>query len=159
MYVLIAGGGKVGANLIRSLLRAGHEVTLIEQKPYRFDKLEAEFEHQVIRGDATELFVLERAGITRPPDLLVAATGDDEDNIVICQLARERYGVGNVIARINDPRNQAYFDLLGISPTVPPPAIKTYIDAGTSSSERRTAETSVSIAADVGHTICSPFVA
>ena len=118
MYVLIAGGGKVGANLIRSLLRAGHEVTLIEQKPYRFDKLEAEFEHQVIRGDATELFVLERAGITRPPDLVVAATGDDEDNIVICQLARERYGVGNVIARINDPRNQAYFDLLGISPTV-----------------------------------------
>ena len=115
MYVLIAGGGKVGANLIRSLLRAGHEVTLIEQKPYRFDKLEAEFEHQVIRGDATELFVLERAGITRPPDLLVAATGDDEDNIVICQRARERYGVGNVIARINDPRNQSYFDLLGIS--------------------------------------------
>ena len=72
----------------------------------------------MIRGDATELFVLERAGITRPPDLLVAATGDDEDNIVICQLARERYGVGNVIAPNNDPRNQAYFDLLGISPTV-----------------------------------------
>jgi trk system potassium uptake protein TrkA len=118
MYVLIAGGGKVGANLIRSLLRAGHEVTLIEQKPYRFDKLEAEFEHQVIRGDATELFVLERAGIKRPPDLVVAATGDDEDNIVICQLAREKYGVRNVIARINDPRNQPYFDLLGISPTV-----------------------------------------
>ena len=120
MYVLIAGGGKVGANLIRSLLRAGHEVTLIEQKPYRFDVLEAEFEHQVIRGDATELFVLERAGIRRPPDIVVAATGDDEDNIVICQLARERYGVGNVIARINDPRNQPYFDLLGISPTVNP---------------------------------------
>src|SRR5512146_3205131 len=118
MYVLSAGGGKVGANLIRSLLRAGHEVTLIERHQWRFDKLEAEFEHQVIRGDATELFVLERAGITRPPDLLVAATGDDEDNIVICQLARERYGVGNVIARINDPRNQPYFDLLGISPTV-----------------------------------------
>jgi trk system potassium uptake protein len=118
MYVLIAGGGKVGANLIRSLLRAGHEVTLIEQKPYRFDKLEAEFEHQVIRGDATELFVLERAGIKRPPDLLIAATGDDEDNIVIGQLAREKYGVAKVIARINDPRNQPYFDLLGISPTV-----------------------------------------
>src|SRR3954469_10418211 len=118
MYVLIAGGGKVGANLIRSLLQAGHEVTLIEQKPYRFDKLEAEFEHQVIRGDATELFVLERAGVRRPPDLLVAATGDDEDNIIICQLAREKFGVANVIARINDPRNQPYFDLLGISPTV-----------------------------------------
>jgi len=118
MYVLIAGGGKVGANLTRSLLRAGHELTLIEQVPYRFDKLEAEFEHQVIRGDATELHVLERAGIKRPPDLLVAATGDDEDNIVICQLAREKYGVNKVIARINDPPNQPYFDLLGISPTV-----------------------------------------
>ena len=118
MYVLIAGGGKVGANLTRSLLRSGNEVTLIEQKPYRFNKLEAEFEHQVIRGDATEIFVLERAGIKRPPDLLVAATGDDEDNIIICQMAREKYGVDNVIARINDPRNQPYFDLLGISPTV-----------------------------------------
>jgi trk system potassium uptake protein TrkA len=118
MYILIAGGGKVGANLTRSLLRDGHELTLIEQKSYRYDKLEAEFEHQAIRGDATELFVLERAGIKRPPDLVVAATGDDEDNIVICQLAREKYGVEKVIARINDPRNQPYFDLLGISPTV-----------------------------------------
>jgi trk system potassium uptake protein TrkA len=118
MYILIAGGGKVGTNLTRSLLREGHEVTLIEQRPYRFEKLEAEFEHQVIRGDATEIFVLERGGIKRPPDLLVAATGDDEDNIIIGQIAREKYGVGNVIARINDPRNQPYFDLLGISPTV-----------------------------------------
>ncbi|MFL5927954.1 MAG: potassium channel family protein [Gaiellaceae bacterium] len=118
MYILIAGGGKVGTNLMRSLLREGHEVTLIEQRPYRFEKLEAEFEHQVIRGDATEIFVLERAGIKRPPDLLVAATGDDEDNIIIGQISREKYGVGNVIARINDPRNQPYFDLLGISPTV-----------------------------------------
>ena len=111
MYVLIAGGGKVGANLMRSLLRSGNEVTLIEQKPYRFSKLEAEFEHQVIRGDATELFVLERAGIKRPPDLLVAATGDDEDNIVICQLARERYGVAKVIARINDPRDHVRIEI------------------------------------------------
>jgi trk system potassium uptake protein TrkA len=118
MYVMIAGGGKVGANLMRSLLRTGNEVTLIEQRGYRFDKLEAEFEHQVLRGDATELFVLERAGIKRPPDLVIAATGDDEDNIVIGQLAREKYGVEKVIARINDPRNQSYFDLLGISPTV-----------------------------------------
>src|SRR5215472_5927210 len=118
MYVLIAGGGKVGANLTRSLLRSGNEVTLIEQKPYRFDKLEAEFEHQVHRGDATELFVLERAGIKRPPDVVVAVTGDDEDNIVICQLARDRYGVETIIARVNDPRNQPYFDLLGITPTV-----------------------------------------
>ena len=118
MYVLIAGGGKVGSNLARTLIRAGHEVTLIEQRPIRFDTLEAEFEHQVHKGDATELFVLERAGIKRPPDIVVAVTGDDEDNMVICQLARERYCVETVIARVNDPRNQPYFDLLGISPTV-----------------------------------------
>ena len=118
MYVLIAGGGKIGANLARSLLELGHEVTLIEQRRERFERLEGEFEHRAQLGDATELFVLERAGIQRPPDLVIAVTGDDEDNMVICQLAREVYGVGKVIARVNDPRNQEHFDLLGISPTV-----------------------------------------
>src|ERR671930_548303 len=120
MYVLIAGGGKIGANLARSLLRDGHghEVTLIEQRRDRYDRLEQEFEHQVQMGDATEIHVLERAGIARPPDVVVAVTGDDEDNLIICQLAREKYGVGKVVARVNDPRNQAHFDLLGISATV-----------------------------------------
>src|SRR6266567_949552 len=118
MYALIAGGGKVGENLTRSLLRLGHEITLVEQRGDRFERLEDELEHVVIQGDATELFVLERAGIARPPDVVVAVTGDDEDNIVICQIAREKYGVEKVIARVNDPRNQAHFDLLGISPTV-----------------------------------------
>ncbi len=118
MYVIVAGRGKVGANVARSLLRLGHEVTLIEQERDRFERLEDEFEHQVQRGDATELHVLERAGIARPPDIVLALTGDDEDNLVIAQLARERYGVQQVIARVNDPRNQAHFDLLGISPTV-----------------------------------------
>jgi trk/ktr system potassium uptake protein len=119
MYILIAGGGKVGANLARVLLGDGkHEVTLIEQRRDRFERLELEFEHQVLLGDATELYVLERAGIARPPDVVAALTGDDEDNLIICQLAKEKYGVANVIARVNDPRNQAHFDLLGISPTV-----------------------------------------
>ena len=119
MYILIAGGGKVGANLARVLLGDGkHEVTLIEQRRDRFERLEPEFEHQVLLGDATELYVLERAGIARPPDVVAALTGDDEDNLIICQLAKEKYGVPNVIARVNDPRNQAHFDLLGISPTV-----------------------------------------
>jgi trk system potassium uptake protein TrkA len=118
MYLLIAGGGKVGSNLARTLIRDGHEATLIEQRDGRYAQLETEFEHQVHKGDATELYVLERAGIERPPDLVVAVTGDDEDNVVICQLARDRYGVPGVIARVNDPRNQPYFDLLGISPTV-----------------------------------------
>jgi trk system potassium uptake protein TrkA len=118
MYVLIAGGGKVGANVMRSLLRLGHECTLIEQRRERFERLEDEFEHMVQHGDATELFVLERAGIGRPPDLVLALTGDDEDNMVICQLAREKYGVDKVVARVNDPRNQVHFDLLGITQTV-----------------------------------------
>src|SRR5919204_3813097 len=120
MYILIAGGGKVGANLARSLLRDGHnhEVTLIEQRRDRYERLEGEFEHQGQLGDATELFVLERAGIARPPDVVAAVTGDDEDNLIICQLAREKYGARKVVARVNDPRNQVHFDLLGISPTV-----------------------------------------
>jgi trk system potassium uptake protein TrkA len=96
----------------------GHEVTIVEQSRERFVQLEEDFEHAAIVGDATELFVLERAGIARPPDLVVAVTGDDEDNMVICQMARERYGAQKTIARVNDPRNQAHFDLLGISPTV-----------------------------------------
>src|SRR6184192_1215308 len=118
MYVLIAGGGKAGANVMRTLLRNGHEATSIEQKRDRFDRLEAEFEHQAMLGDATELFVLEQAGITRPPDLVLALTGDDEDNMVISQIAKEKHGVPKVIARVNDPRNQPHFDLLGISPTI-----------------------------------------
>jgi trk system potassium uptake protein len=118
MYVLVAGGGKVGANVTRSLLGWGHEVTLIEQRRDRFERLEDEFEHRVQLGDATELFVLERAGIRRPPDIVVAVTGDDEDNMIICQIAKEKYGVEKVIARVNDPRNQEHFDLLGVSPTI-----------------------------------------
>jgi trk system potassium uptake protein len=118
MYVVIAGGGKVGANLTRSVRDLGHEVTLIEQRHERFETLEEEFEHRAQLGDATELFVLERAGLARPPDLVVAVTGDDEDNMIICQIAKEKYGVEKVIARVNDPRNQPHFDLLGVSPTV-----------------------------------------
>src|SRR5438552_18998073 len=118
MYVLIAGGGKAGANVMRTLLRNGHEATIIEQDRTRFERLEGEFEHQAMQGDATELFVLEKAGVKRPPDLVLALTGDDEDNMVIAQIAKEKYGVPKVIARVNDPRNQPHFDLLGISPTI-----------------------------------------
>jgi trk system potassium uptake protein TrkA len=119
MYILVAGGGKVGANFARTLLKDGkREVTLIEHRRDRYERLEQELEHHVLLGDATEIHVLERAGIARPPDVVAALTGDDEDNLVISQLAREKYDVPKVIARVNDPRNQAHFDLLGISPTV-----------------------------------------
>jgi trk system potassium uptake protein TrkA len=96
----------------------GHEVTLIEQRPERFATLEEEFGALVLRGDATEISVLERAGIARPPELLLAVTGDDEDNLVISQIGKEGYGVPKAIARVNDPRNQEHFDLLGISQTL-----------------------------------------
>jgi trk system potassium uptake protein len=118
MFLIVVGGGKVGVNVARTLLDMKHEVALIEQDRGRFVKLEEEFEHRAVYGDGTELFVLERAGIARPPDIVVAVTGDDEDNIVIGQLAREKFGVGKVVARINDPRNEPHFDLLGVSPTV-----------------------------------------
>jgi len=118
MYIIVAGGGKVGANVTRSLLAMGHEVTMIEQRPDRFARLEEEFGPVVLRGDATEISVLERAGIARPPELLFAVTGDDEDNLVISQIGKEGYGVGKAIARVNDPRNQPHFDLLGIRQTV-----------------------------------------
>jgi trk system potassium uptake protein len=118
MFVIVVGGGKVGVSVTRTLLDLNHEVVLVEQDRFRFERLEEEFEHRAIYGDGTELFVLERAGIARPPDIVVAVTGDDEDNIIICQLAREQYGVAKVVARVNDPRNEPHFDLLGISPTV-----------------------------------------
>jgi len=118
MYVIVAGGGKVGSNVARSLLEMGHEVTLIEQRPDRFARLEEEFGPVVMRGDATEISVLERAGLARPADLVFAVTGDDEDNLVISQIAKEGYGVRKAIARVNNPRNQQHFDLLGITQTV-----------------------------------------
>src|SRR3990172_2567663 len=118
MYAIVAGGGKGGSNVARSLLAMGHEVTLIEQERGRFEQLEAELGVVVLEGDATEIHVLERAGIARPPDIVLAVTGDDEDNLVISQLAKEGYGVPKAIARVNDPRNQQHFDLLGITQTV-----------------------------------------
>jgi trk system potassium uptake protein len=118
MFVIVVGGGKVGVNVARKLLGMGQEVVVVEQDRQRYPSLEEEFEHRAILGDGTEMFVLEQAGAKRPPDVLVAVTGDDEDNMVICQLAREAYGVPKVVARVNDPRNQQHFDLLGISPTV-----------------------------------------
>ncbi len=118
MFVMIVGGGKVGTNVTRTLRRLNHEIVLIEQDERRFESLEDEFQHEALYGDGTELHVLEQAGIKRPPDIVVAVTGDDEDNIVICQLAKERYDVPKVVARVNDPRNHELFDLLGIVPTV-----------------------------------------
>jgi trk system potassium uptake protein TrkA len=117
MYVVIAGAGKVGWNLARELMAKGHEVTVIESQRARYLTVEQELEHAIQYGDATELWVLERAGINRA-DLTIAVTGDDEDNLLICQIAKEKYLCARIIARVNNPRNRQYFELLGIQPAV-----------------------------------------
>jgi len=117
MYVVVAGGGKVGWNLARELMGKGHEVTLLESARERYLTIEQELEHAVQYGDATELWVLERAGIQRA-DLVIAVTGDDEDNMLICQMAKEKYLCERIIARVNNPRNRQWFELLGIQPAV-----------------------------------------
>jgi trk system potassium uptake protein TrkA len=117
LYVIIAGAGKVGWNLARELMETGHEVTLVEQDRRRYLTVEQELEHAVQYGDATELWVLERAGIQRA-DLVIAVTGDDEDNLLICQVAKEKYLCDRIIARCNNPRNLSHFRLLGIQPAV-----------------------------------------
>jgi trk system potassium uptake protein TrkA len=117
VYVIIAGAGKVGLNLARELQDKGHEITLIEQDRRQFLRIEDELEHAAHYGDASELWVLERAGIQRA-DLVIAVTGDDEDNILICQVAREKYLCERIVARVNNPRNLQHFKLLGIQPAV-----------------------------------------
>jgi trk system potassium uptake protein len=117
MYVLIVGAGKVGWNLARELFQKDHEVTVVESDPSRYAQVEEELEHSVHFGDGSELWVLERAGIERA-DLVIAVTGDDEDNILISQVAREKYGVERIVARCNNPRNLQHFELLGIKPAV-----------------------------------------
>jgi trk system potassium uptake protein TrkA len=117
MYVILVGAGKVGWNLARELLEKGNEVTLIESDRDRYLTVEQELEHNIQYGDASELWVLERAGISRA-DMVIAVTGDDEDNMLICQVAKEKYLVDRIIARVNNPRNREHFELLGIRPLV-----------------------------------------
>ena len=118
MYVIIAGAGKVGWNLARELIAKDQEVTLIESDHRRYRTVEEELEHAVQYGDATELWILERAGIQRA-DLVIAVTGDDEDNILICQVAKEKYGCrANRGARQQPRATWMHFKLLGIQPAV-----------------------------------------
>ncbi len=117
MYAIIVGAGKVGRNLARELIDRGHEVSVIESSRECYLAIEDEFEHAAQYGDATELWVLERAGIQRA-DLVIAVTGDDEDNMLVCQVAKEKYLCDRIIARVNNPRNHDHFRLLGIQPAV-----------------------------------------
>lgn len=117
MYVIIAGGGKVGFHLGKQLMQEGHEVLIVEKDPKTADFLAEVFGDVVLNADACEVRSMTEAGMGRA-NVVVAVTGDDEDNLVICQIAKRKFGVPRTIARVNDPKNEELFQELGIDQTV-----------------------------------------
>jgi trk/ktr system potassium uptake protein len=117
VFIVVAGAGKVGYHLARALV-ADHEVLVIELDPSRVDFIAEELGTDVImQGDACDAATMERAGMERA-DLVVAATGDDDDNLTFCQIAKARFNVPRAVARINNPQNEGLFRQLGIDSTV-----------------------------------------
>ncbi len=109
MKVLIVGGGQVGSYLANLLLKDGHAVTLVEERPKQLALLRQELpEGTVVAGGFTDPLVLEKAGITQA-NVVVAVTSKDEENLVISTLARFEFGVKRVIARVNNPQNSWAF--------------------------------------------------
>ena len=119
MYIIIGGGGEIGYYLTKSLLNQGHEVLLLEKGRTRFKGLAEELGQAVVRGDACEARTMEEVGASRA-DVVIAVTGEDEDNLVICQMAKQHFKVGRTIARLNNPKHELIFQKLGIDITVSP---------------------------------------
>lgn len=117
MYIIIVGGGKVGYYLAKTLLQSEHEILIVERDKRRGDIIASDLGDIVLRGDGTDSIVMEQAGMARA-DLAIAVTGDDEDNLMICQMAKKKFAVKRTIARINNPKNEHIFKLLGIDNTV-----------------------------------------
>ncbi len=117
MYIVIVGGGRVGKDLAKLLLPEGHDVVLMERDERVAEQLSMEFDALVIEGDGTELDYLKDAGLNRA-DALVAVTGDDKANLIICQLADEIFKVPTIVGRVNNPKNEAVFTQLGVENTV-----------------------------------------
>ena len=126
MKVVVTGGGAVGRHLAADLAARGHEVTLIEQHKPTVDDLRAELEGVTVElGDACEPWVLERADLSST-EVVVAATGDDEDNLVTALLAKQEFAVPRVLARVNHPKNEWLFtEQWGVDQAVSPPHILT----------------------------------
>jgi trk system potassium uptake protein TrkA len=117
MFIIVAGAGKVGYHLARALI-ADHEVLIIELDPERVEFVGGELGTDVImQGDACDAATMERAGMERA-DLVVAATGEDDDNLTFCQISKARFDVPRTVARINNPQNELLFRQLGIDSTV-----------------------------------------
>jgi trk system potassium uptake protein TrkA len=119
MFVLVVGGGKVGYYLTKELIEAGHEVVLMEKDRTRADQIADEIGSIVIPHDGCEGKYLGEAGCNRA-DIVAAVTGDDEDNLVICQMARHHFNVPRTIARVNNPKNELLFKNLGVDEIISP---------------------------------------
>ena len=119
MFVLVVGGGKVGYYLAKELLDSGHEVALMEKDPDRARQIADEIGSIVIAHDGCEGKYLGEAGANRA-DAIAAVTGDDEDNLVICQMAKHHFDVPRTIARVNNPKNEALFRHLGVDELISP---------------------------------------
>jgi|SRR5579875_1793368 len=117
MYIIVVGAGKVGFYLTRALLSEGQEVVVIEKDPVKADRITTALGGTAITGDGAEVSTLELAGASRA-NVIAAVTGDDEDNLVIAQVAKARFNVPRTIARINNPKNEFIFTKLGIDATV-----------------------------------------
>jgi trk system potassium uptake protein TrkA len=117
VYIIVAGGGKVGYYLSQHLLAEGHEVLLIERNPERVVEINDVLGAVAMTGDAAEAATLVAAGAPRA-DVVIAVTGEDEDNLVISQVAREKFHVARTIARVNNPKNEQLFRMLGVDVTV-----------------------------------------
>ncbi len=117
MYIIVVGGGKVGYYLSKTLLSEGHEVLILEKDAKKCEAITEELGSVVVRGDGCEARTLADAGTERA-DMLIAVTNEDEDNLVACQVAKNKFKVPRTIARINNPKNEALFKKLGIDVTV-----------------------------------------
>ncbi len=113
MYIIIVGGGSVGYYLCKELLGEGHEVLLMEKDAAKCVGFEDELGSVCLRGDGCEVATLAEAGVSRA-DVFIATTGEDEDNLVACQVAKHKFEVPRTIARVNNPKNEGIFKKLGI---------------------------------------------
>ena len=117
MYLVIIGGGRVGYYLSKALLEEGHEIVVIEKDATVCNIINDELGTICLHGDGCEAAVLEEAGTERA-DMIVAVTGDDEDNLVACQVAKHKFNVPRTISRIRNPKNEILFEKLGIDITI-----------------------------------------